>query len=144
MRRLQVFPVFWSTAKVLGLNKVWISFLQLLLDWRSSRPEGGHQSGPWCPGSDFLQTPKWDQKWISLYYCYIKCSTLNIKSGFPQNIIPGNLFSLLGIPPIKMVGKGEEEETFKKVFFKKAFTLNIAVRIFKRQEILFQIHWQNL
>lgn len=36
-----------STAKLLGLNKVEIGFFHHLSDWRSSRPEWGHQSGLW-------------------------------------------------------------------------------------------------
>lgn len=70
--------------------------------------------------------------------------TLNEKSGFPQNVILGNLFSLLRISDFQEGWDRRERENTEKGIFKKAFTLSITVRILNRQEVLFQIHWWNL
>lgn len=98
-----------STAKLLGLNKVEISFFHHLSDWRSSRPEWGHQSGPrWLPWfrlaidsqnktrNGFTSTTKTWLRSMVIWH-----PTLNIKSGFPQNMIWGNLFSLLRVSDLK-------------------------------------------
>lgn len=69
---------------------------------------------------------------------------LNIKSGFPQNMILGHLFSVLRASDLQKGWDSEGRGDFflkKKTFKKEAFTSSIAIRIFNRQEVSFQIHW---